>query len=284
MKSVITNRNQTPKATTWAAFPGPTLAPIGTYYISDIGVNGSLWYNNGTTLDPIERILLQNNNKGWIVPSMLAANAATYSQSGTTLTVTATAHTLIAALNGADIYLVIGTVSTGVAPTAPVYTGWFTNFTYVDANTFTCTAGNSQTGTGAVNTNLAETTITELTYTLKGGLLGLNGGLACWQATAASSEASTKSAKFYLHTTNYQQPTFTTSSQGSRRYSEVSAANSQAVITFPEYLNSGFGPAAANYKKVSLDMTQSRDHAVKYTVSAALGHIAVMQHRLELIR
>lgn len=43
---------------TWAQFPGATLAPQGFYFFTDIGINGSMWYNNGSTLDPCGPIVL----------------------------------------------------------------------------------------------------------------------------------------------------------------------------------------------------------------------------------
>lgn len=43
---------------TWAEFPGPSAAPQGLYFFSNIGVNGSFWYNDGTKLSPIAPILL----------------------------------------------------------------------------------------------------------------------------------------------------------------------------------------------------------------------------------
>lgn len=115
------------------------------------------------------KIVLQKNT-GWLVPSLITGNAATYSQTGTTVTVTSTGHNIPATIyNGRSVYLVIGS---GLA-----VTGWFTNFQRVDANSFTCVSTVSQSTSGAVNTNLAETTITDLTVTLPGGSLGLNGVL-----------------------------------------------------------------------------------------------------------
>jgi hypothetical protein len=58
MKSLITSRMRAAPVLTWAAFPGPTLAPAGLYFFSDVGINGSFWYNNGTSLKPIGPIVL----------------------------------------------------------------------------------------------------------------------------------------------------------------------------------------------------------------------------------
>lgn len=58
MKTMITQRMRAAPVLTWAAFPGPTLAPQGLYFFSDIGIKGSLWYNNGATIEPVGPIVL----------------------------------------------------------------------------------------------------------------------------------------------------------------------------------------------------------------------------------
>lgn len=92
----------------------------------------------------------------------IGGSGATYSQSGTTVTVTWTAHTMTAEQNGARVYL---TQSTGT-----FVTEWCSNFTYVDANTFTCTSATSRTTSGNLGTNTAETFI-PWTFTMPAGLI-----------------------------------------------------------------------------------------------------------------
>jgi hypothetical protein len=149
-------------AFTWANKPPATVGP-GIYFFPDVGINGSLWYNNGAVYTPIgQPILGKKARPGYIVAGLAAANATTYTQSGTTLTVTATGHTLSATLcEGADIYLPI---LTGAASA-----GTFSNFAYVDANTFTCQSSVSQTTSGTIATNLTATTA--LTIPVPGGLM-----------------------------------------------------------------------------------------------------------------
>lgn len=269
---------------TWASFPGPTKAPQGLYFISDIGINGSLWYNNGTSFVPIAPVILSNINKGWIVPSMAAANAATYSQSGVTLTVTCPAHTMIAALNGADIYLAMGTPATGVTPTAPVYANWFTNFQYVDVDTFTCTAGNSQLGTGAINTNTSETYVLELEQTIKGGILSSNGSICTWCTQARSGDGSTKTTRVYYNTTPYHTPIRTTNSQSDRWYSEINTSNSDQYVSVPNSIYNGFTNSAGVYNKYAIDTTIDRKHKISMQSSAALAYQAIMSYRVEIVR
>jgi hypothetical protein len=110
--------------------------------------------------------------KGWIVPSLAAADAATYSQTGNIITVTSVGHNILSTgYDTKDVYLNMGTAATG----ATIPPGWFSNFTYVSANSFTCVSTVSQTGTGTVNTNLAETSVPDLNATILGEVLGLDG-------------------------------------------------------------------------------------------------------------
>lgn len=76
-------------------------------------------------------------------------SAATYSQSGTLVTVTQASHGITAELNGASIYL---TQSTGA-----LTSGWYTNFTYIGSNSFSCVSSVSQTTSGNLGANTAET-------------------------------------------------------------------------------------------------------------------------------
>lgn len=70
MKHLITRSQKAPQVVTWASFPGPTLAPIGHYYMSDIGPNGSLWYNNGTRILPVSgEVLLASQAIPIVIPS-----------------------------------------------------------------------------------------------------------------------------------------------------------------------------------------------------------------------
>lgn len=124
---------------------------------------------------------------------MLGGSGATYSQTGTTVTVTLTAHGFLAATdNGASIYL---TQSTGA-----LLSGMFTNFTYVDANTFTCTSTVSQSTSGNLGTQTGEITID--TFTIPGGLLGQAGEFSGWVLTQANaSNANAKRVRFKLNGT-----------------------------------------------------------------------------------
>lgn len=124
---------------------------------------------------------------------MLGGSGATYSQTGTTVTVTLTAHGFLAATdNGASIYL---TQNTGA-----LVSGWFTNLTYVDANTFTCTSTVSQSTSGNLGTQTTEITVDA--FTIPGNLLGPAGELNGWVMTQANaSNANAKRVRLRLNGT-----------------------------------------------------------------------------------
>jgi hypothetical protein len=141
----------------------------GQWRVTDVGIYGSTWYSDLVTWScPV--IDLLKPNKGCVVPSLAAANAATYSQTGTLITVNnGVAHNIPSDFNGQNVYLVIGS---GLATT-----GQFGNFQLTGPNTFTCVSTVSQTTSGAVNSNTAETTIPDSMFTLPAGVLGAKGEL-----------------------------------------------------------------------------------------------------------
>lgn len=80
---------------------------------------------------------------------LIGGSGGTYSQVGNLVTVTWTAHGITSMFNGASAHL---TISTGSA-----LTGFYSDFTYVDANTFTVVSSVSQTTSGNLGANTTET-------------------------------------------------------------------------------------------------------------------------------
>lgn len=131
---------------TYSAMTALTVANFANQYVrcSDIGVNGSTWFCDGATfkcVDPGIRISTDQSDVGHI---LFGPTSATYSQTGTTVTVTYTAHGFTAIYNGCNIYLCENGASGLLTP------GWFTNFTFVNANSFTCTSTVSQSTSGNI--------------------------------------------------------------------------------------------------------------------------------------
>jgi len=78
-----------------------------------------------------------------------SAGVITYSQVDTIVTVTHTAHGFNTDFDGSSMFLSSGT--------GGLLTAWFTDFTYIDANTYTLISDDPQTTSGNLGTNTAET-------------------------------------------------------------------------------------------------------------------------------
>lgn len=119
-------------------------------------------------------------------PRLVVAGTATYSRAGNVVTVVKTAHGMSIggnnnAFNGAEVNL--------PASTGGLLAGWYTNFTWIDANTFTCV---DQVASGTITsntlgTNIAETVVFETvvkakmtspTFEAEGHVIGVCSGVA----------------------------------------------------------------------------------------------------------
>lgn len=133
-----------------------------TYPGQEFIYDGTMWRPSGVGF-----VLAKSGLNRW----MFGGNAATYSQTGTVVTVTQTAHGFTAAADdGSSIYL---TQSTGA-----LVSGWFTGFTYLTANTFSVTSTVSQSTSGNLGTQIGEITVD--TITLKANMMGIHGELNGW--------------------------------------------------------------------------------------------------------
>jgi len=169
---------------TWATKPAANLVPIySEIWITDVGIVPVKFFSDGTNWQTDKSIQLSILSKKCIFHSFLAANASTYSQVGTLITVASTGHLLLAALNDGEIYL--------DAATGALLPGWYTGFTYIDANSFTCISTISQTISGTL-TSRANTSVAVTAYntTLRGGLLGKYGHLENIVTLASASTGS----------------------------------------------------------------------------------------------
>jgi hypothetical protein len=138
------------------------------------------------------------NATGIIVPAHVTGSAATWSQTGTTVTVTSAAHTIPATVyDGYKVYLSSAT-TTGM----PLAAGLYDNFARTGTGTYTFTvpATMAQTATGTVTTNITETVISDLTTLLPANAMGLTGRLRYTGATSNNNNAGTKTCKIKLDT------------------------------------------------------------------------------------
>ena len=231
----------------YASAPDPTSILGRSVILTDVGrYGGSLFLAtsggyrpySGTALN-----MLTSDPVGLIVCGTLGA---TYSQTGTTVTVTKASHIIPSWLNGEKIHL---TQSTGA-----LVTGVFTNFTYVDANTFTCTSSVSQSTSGNLGTNTSETYNTD-TFVVPANLLKKNDIIALTFLDVAAASAGTKTRRCY--------------------YNSVASAASAATTTGGLITNPGGGSLTyvtdTTYESPSLDATPLSEGNRTFTYSQQLS-------------
>jgi hypothetical protein len=213
--------------TLWAN-RGPADAQGSQILITDIGEYGAVYTSNGIEWAHSGEIEIIQKAKGWLCPSLAAANAASYAQSGNVITVTSTGHNIPDVVyNSKDVYLNMGAAATG----ATISAGWFSNFQYVSADSFTCTSTLSQTSTGTVNTNTAETVVGDLSATILGGLLDLNGKLSFSFLSSNNNSVNNKTVRFKFGTNpiNYNNTTVLFRSLKSEPISNRNSQTSQVL-------------------------------------------------------
>lgn len=226
-------------------------------------VGSNVYTSNGVNWSIASPTVLAKNTKVYLVPSLAPANAATYAQVGTTITVTSAAHNIPnTSYNGHSVYLDIGS---GLA-----VDGFFDNFTYVDANTFTCVSSVSQTTSGIVNTNLALVTITPENTTILGGLLGNYGRLRFFGLFTNNNSGGTKSLRFSLggQLVNFSSATGNTVTSNTSYYANrgselVGAASYSGIVTI----------------NTSIDFVSS----VALQLSAANDYVSLESYYIEIL-
>ena len=144
-------------------------------------------------------------------PSILASlvTGATYSQVGTTVTVTATDHGLPTNRNGYRIFF---------PGAAAVPVGWYENFSYVDANTFTFENPTAQTiaaGTAITGTLPYTTTTTVAAQVMSGGSMGSRGVLMAKIIAGGDATAGTKTTRLAINSAITSSANHTTTSMSS---------------------------------------------------------------------
>lgn len=172
----------------------PTVPGLHVVLTDTYPFSGFIW--NGTRFNsPAGRFRLWGSGLERILHG---CNGGTYSQSGNTVTITLTGHTFTAALdNGAWFHV---TPSSGT-----LATGWLTDLTYVDANTFTCQSSVPATTSGNLAAQTSAIVVEE--FTLKGGMMGPNGELSGWvQATAGANNANAKTLRVNVGGTTVLNP------------------------------------------------------------------------------
>ena len=238
-------------SSTWADRPNAKASGRGALiHVTDVGVNGgSFWRSTGSTWVPAGPIVLAQSNLPMLVPALVTGSAGTYAKSGTTITVTSAGHTIPATTyNGGSVYLSLS----GGTETS----GWFTNFSRTGTGTFTCTSTTSGTDSGTAATNIAETTVTPLTTTIPGGVMGANGKLAFHVIGSNGDTANDKTLKVKFGTAVVAQRVTTNGSGAETNFEEehwiANRGNVAKQVNYAGTLvgGAGIGATALTYSTV----------------------------------
>jgi len=200
---------------------------------------------------------------------VFGCGSATYTQTGFVVTVTKTAHGLISSYNGYDINLV---VSTGT-----LLTGWLTNFTYVDANTFTCTASISQTTSGALGANTTRVIVTS--DIIPANALGAKNLIEMQVSFANNNTIDMKLAEVYTAWLYAQ----TTNTYYVARAGFANIAQSKQLSISPSY-TAGYGPStqALNTFLGTVDTTVDQTVSIGITLANSADWMALCFYDTEL--
>ena len=201
---------------TWATFPDPTKAPTGYYYFSDIGVHGSLWYNNGTEIHPVHEIVLFQNAVPFLIPS-----SGSIGDNGALTGITA----LLQAYPNCYMYFPANAISAGSAA------GWYyvvmssTTAGTIYNNVYTTglpTIPSSPiafvtTGPGAY-TQTTGSFINVYSFNVPGNLLGINGFIDVFTDKSCNNSAGNKIDRALFSANEIHQVTNTTYAGQSTRH------------------------------------------------------------------
>jgi len=262
---IISPSGVTPPVFTWATKPAAT-GFVGMAFISDIGVNGSMWTSNGVKWVISSPVILAIEDAGIVFPSLATSNAATYSQTGTTITVTSTGHSIPATVHdGKDVYL--------ISNTGALVTGRYTSFTRVDANTFTCVSGISQAITGTLTTNTGLVSFPLIT--LPADLLGIRGSIEtpCSVSMPNSSVVKTITAK--LGGSTYSTNTYAAGIVSVVLYSGFKNVTAGKQIAISAVSTLGYGQSASALLVMAEDTTVGKIVSTNLQLSAADSYLVL---------
>ena len=227
--------------------------------------DGSRWTTSPT--------VVFNQYFGIVLPSLAAANAATYSQTGNLITVTSTAHDIPATVhNGKRVYIGGATVTTGAAISA----GLYDSFQMIDANTFTCVNPVSQSASGTLATQTSTFTIPGVSYTIPGGSLSENGYFDTYHMSWCNASAGTKRMSFLYGTFSYKNPapgSTAVAIEENHRLWNNNALNKQIAFAAGSPGNSG--PVTTVPVTGTQDSTTDKAITVQLTLNTASDYITL---------
>ena len=209
-----------------------------------------------------------------IFPSLV--NGSTAVQSDSTVTVTATAHGIPATVHDGWKVWYPGS--------ANIDAGWYSNFAYLSANTFSFTANDSKTvASQSVNSGAAVTAYVEFyKLTLPGGTLGKNGRATANIFKFPDTTANTKSQRVYFGGSVVSANiAVTAAASGMFRYT-FSNMNSEAKQRGSQGQDGAGSIAPNNIYTITIDSTQDQVVSIQASNSAGGGFFAIQYADLEV--
>ncbi|KJV08074.1 hypothetical protein [Methylocucumis oryzae] len=253
MIDVLSKLRVNPPSDIWANRAALAAFGAGIYRFTDIGTTGSLWYYDGATWLQVGSIPLMSKSEGYIVASL---TGATYSQTGTTITVTLANHRLTSALNGRLIYL------TG---TGGILSGWY-KFTFVSTSQFTCYWPVEQSITGNISNSSGEYVFDIANVALPSGFFSNRTVEIRARFRYENGAVSTKNPRLYLNSTLLLTHTIANNIAASAVNWELSDNGENAQTAFMNSGNLGTGTVGT-----SLENTGSSSCTIRISVNLALS-------------
>jgi len=208
-----------------------------------------------------------------ILPSLV--NGSTAVQSGSTVTVTATAHGIPATIY--DGWKVWYPGSTNIPA------GWYSDFLYLTANTFSFTAADSKTvASESVNGGAFVSAYVELyRTTVPGNSMGKNGSLSCRVLRGGDTTAGNKTLRTHFGGSVLNVHSVSTSPMVVLRYPafNMNSETKQRFMISPETTVS-----ASNLNNATVDTTQDQSYYLTAAVANASQFFAIQYAELEVRR
>lgn len=240
---------------------------------SDAAATG-LFQPNGVVAQ-FPKIFKFPNFKPYLFGSLVSG--ATYAQSGTTVTVTATGHGLPNNKNGCRIYW---------PGSAAIAAGWYENFQYVDANTYTFTNVVAQTiaAGSAITGGLPITTLTQgPVAVLPGGSVGPNGCLLARLARSGDATAGTKAVRLFVGPGICSVSLLTTSSLVVGTMSAMATGSNSLIGGFFGGVDGSINNSIGNTLVASVDLTKDQPIELRFQLANASQWMCLDAALLEAI-
>lgn len=204
-------------------------------------------------------------------------SGATYAQTGTTVTVTATGHGLPNNKNGYRIYW---------PASAAIAAGWYENFQYVDANTYTFANPAPQTipAGSAITGTLPITTLTQgPVAVLPGGSVGPTGCLLARIARSGDATAGTKALRMFVGPSVCSVSLLTSSALVVGTMSAMATGSNNLIGGFFGGVDGAINNSIGNTLTASADLTKDQPVEFRFQLANASQWLCLDAAFLEAI-